>query len=210
MDNRDQEKERRRYNAPSYYENNRRLGEERSRTLRDINQTDNYATEGYDDLNTGKYENYQGNGYYGSSYGSMNTVNAGRDYEQNAGYRDNYNRLTTGQWPEVERANESRRGTHQPDGKHRGKGPRSYQRSDVRIREDVNDALTEDRYLDASDIEVTVQNGEVILSGTVDDRNAKRRAEDIAEQLSGVKHLENRLRTRRSGGQTINIQNHAD
>ena len=39
---------------------------------------------------------------------------------------------------------------------HRGRGPRGYTRSDERIREDVNDRLTDDGWLDASDIDVQV------------------------------------------------------
>lgn len=77
---------------------------------------------------------------------------------------------------------------------HRGRGPKGYQRSDERIREDVNDRLTDDPWVDASDIEVTVNNREVILSGEVHDRSAKRRAEDIAERVLGVQNVENRIR----------------
>lgn len=76
----------------------------------------------------------------------------------------------------------------------RGRGPRNYTRSDDRIKDDINDRLTDDFYLDASDIDVEVNNGEIILSGTVDSRYAKRRAEDIAEDVSGVTHCENRIR----------------
>ena len=53
-------------------------------------------------------------------------------------------------------------------GPHYGKGPKGYKRSDERIREDINDRLTDDLYLDASDIEVTVSNAEATLSGTVE------------------------------------------
>lgn len=77
---------------------------------------------------------------------------------------------------------------------HRGRGPKAYVRSDERIREDVNDRLTEDIWVDASDIDVTVSEGEVTLSGTVDDRLTKRRAEDIADGITGVKHVQNNLR----------------
>jgi osmotically-inducible protein OsmY len=77
---------------------------------------------------------------------------------------------------------------------YRGKGPRSYRRSDERILEDLNEQLYEDPFLDASDIETSVSSGEVVLSGSVQHRNAKRRAEDIAERISGVTHVENRLR----------------
>ena len=39
-----------------------------------------------------------------------------------------------------------------------------------------------------------VQNREVTLTGTVRDRNEKRRAEDLAESVSGVSHVQNNLR----------------
>jgi len=80
------------------------------------------------------------------------------------------------------------------DGVHRGKGPKNYVRSDDRIREDINDKLTEEWNIDASDIEVTVGNGEVILTGFVTDKFQKRRAEDLAEQTPGVKQVENRIK----------------
>ena len=83
---------------------------------------------------------------------------------------------------------------------HRGRGPRGYARSDDRIREDVSDRLTDDPYVDASDIDVTVSGGEVTLSGHVDHRTARRRAEDIAESVSGVTHVQNNLRVRRDTG----------
>jgi len=76
----------------------------------------------------------------------------------------------------------------------RGKGPKNYSRSDDRIKEDINDRLSDDPFVDASDIEVSVSNGEVSLSGSVDHRSTKRRAEDLAEAVSGVKNVENRLR----------------
>jgi osmotically-inducible protein OsmY len=83
---------------------------------------------------------------------------------------------------------------HRREEDHRGRGPKNYARSDERIREDVNDRLTEDVWIDASEIEVTVEGGEVTLSGTVADRSIKRRAEDCADAVSGVKHVQNNLR----------------
>ena len=79
---------------------------------------------------------------------------------------------------------------------HRGRGPRNYARSDDRIREDVNDRLTDDPHIDASDIEVSVSGREVTLSGHVANRFEKRHAEDIAESVSGVAHVQNNLRVR--------------
>jgi osmotically-inducible protein OsmY len=75
-----------------------------------------------------------------------------------------------------------------------GRGPRGYVRSDERIREDVSDRLTDDWYLDASNIDVEVANGEVTLNGTVDDVEDKHRAEHLIENLSGVRHVQNNLR----------------
>ncbi len=82
---------------------------------------------------------------------------------------------------------------------HRGKGPKGYVRSDQRIEEDVCERLADDPDLDASAISVTVENGEVTLAGLVDDRRAKRRAEDCTEAAYGVRHVQNNLRVRPSG-----------
>jgi hypothetical protein len=75
-----------------------------------------------------------------------------------------------------------------------GRGPKGYQRSDERLREEVSDRLMADDEIDASEIEVQVQDGEVTLTGTVDDRLAKRRAEDCAERVMGVRDVMNQLR----------------
>ena len=79
----------------------------------------------------------------------------------------------------------------------RGAGPKNYRRSDERIREDVCERLTDDHYVDASDIEVNVQNGIVTLSGSVDDRASKRRAEDVVESVRGVTDVQNQIRITR-------------
>ena len=90
-----------------------------------------------------------------------------------------------------------------------GRGPRGYRRPDERIREDVCEALTHHPEIDASGLEVRVADGEVTLEGTVDDRRAKRLAEDIAERCSGVHDVHNHLRVsaeraegRSSGGRS--------
>ncbi|HUZ11537.1 MAG TPA: BON domain-containing protein [Caulobacteraceae bacterium] len=79
-------------------------------------------------------------------------------------------------------------------GEHRGRGPKGYRRSDERIREDVNDRLTDDPFVDASEVQVEVSGGEVTLNGTVHSRLAKRRAEDCADAVSGVSQVQNNLR----------------
>ena len=76
----------------------------------------------------------------------------------------------------------------------RGRGPRGYRRSDARVREDACELLTDDGWIDASNVEVSVQDGEVTLTGGVNSRAEKRRAEDVVAALSGVKDVHNRLR----------------
>jgi hypothetical protein len=80
-----------------------------------------------------------------------------------------------------------------------GRGPKDYRRSDERIREEVSDRLTDDYSVDASDITVQVKDGEVTLSGSVTTREQKRRAEDLAESISGVREVTNSLRVQRGG-----------
>jgi osmotically-inducible protein OsmY len=87
-------------------------------------------------------------------------------------------------------------------GAHRGRGPSDYRRSDDRVCEDINDRLTDDPHIDASGIKVQVKDGEVTLSGTVDSRFAKRHAEDLAEGISGARHVQNNLRVRDSNSRS--------
>ncbi|HMJ46078.1 MAG TPA: BON domain-containing protein [Ferruginibacter sp.] len=93
---------------------------------------------------------------------------------------------------------ERRRRMDKMSGPHRGKGPKGYSRGDEKIQDDINERLYHDSYIDASDIEVKVTDGEAVLSGTVESREAKRRAEDIAESIAGVKDVENHLKISRA------------
>jgi hypothetical protein len=74
-----------------------------------------------------------------------------------------------------------------------GKAPKGYQRSDERLREDICERLMESP-LDASEVEVKVQDGEVTLEGTVRSRNEKRAIEDVAGSVRGVHDVHNRIR----------------
>lgn len=82
-----------------------------------------------------------------------------------------------------------------------GRGPKGYKRADERIREDVCELLTRSEHLDASNIEVAVRDGTVTLSGAVQDRRSKRMAEDLSQDVSGVKDVQNQIRVD-SGGST--------
>ncbi|MGN6399676.1 MAG: BON domain-containing protein [Flavisolibacter sp.] len=94
---------------------------------------------------------------------------------------------------------ERRRRMDKATGPHKGKGPKGYHRSDERIREDVCDRLCDNSMIDASDIDIKVEGSEVILTGTVESKEDKRRAEDIAESISGVSNVQNQLRVEHSG-----------
>ena len=53
---------------------------------------------------------------------------------------------------------------------------------------------TDDAYIDASDLECKVQDGEVTLAGTVPDRETKYRVEDLVESIAGVTEVQINLR----------------
>lgn len=76
---------------------------------------------------------------------------------------------------------------------HAGRGPRGYRRSDASIRDDLHVALTVHPEIDASDVEVAVAGGAVLLLGAVPDRTTKRFIEDIAYQIAGVRDVTNLL-----------------
>jgi osmotically-inducible protein OsmY len=65
---------------------------------------------------------------------------------------------------------------------------------DERIRKNLNNRLADDTDLDASDIDIGVDNCVVTLRGSVDSLWDKRRAEDIAKSILGVKGVNNKLR----------------
>ena len=77
---------------------------------------------------------------------------------------------------------------------YRGRGPKNYRPSDERIWEEVNERLTEDDDVDATEIDVKVENGVVTLTGRVRTRYEKRRAEDVAASCRGVHDVMNALR----------------
>jgi osmotically-inducible protein OsmY len=126
-------------------------------------------------------------------YGSGYFGRGSRDYSEERGFferaGDEVRSWFGDEDADRRRQDDMRYGEH-----HRGRGPKGYQRSDERIREDVNDRLTDDPHIDASEIDVTVASREVTLSGTVNSRFEKRHAEDLAESISGVTHVQNNLR----------------
>ena len=178
------------------------------------------------DRDAGRYGREFGSGYgnYGGGYGNYGGNREWRDGPQRDYSRFGYGRdygapLYRGHdagysWPGRgfwDRASDEvsswfgddearrRRDMDARDDGHRGRGPKGYARSDARIREDVSDRLSDDPVVDASEIEVAVSGSEVTLSGTVGSRTQRRRAEDCAEHVSGVSHVQNNLRVVEAG-----------
>jgi hypothetical protein len=82
----------------------------------------------------------------------------------------------------------------EPRGGFSGRGPKGYVRTDERIREDVCDRLSWNDEVDATDITVRVEGGEVTLEGSVETRHMKRLADDIADEVPGVRDVHNTIR----------------
>jgi len=93
----------------------------------------------------------------------------------------------------------------QARGGQRGRGPRPADdtsmlgEEDARIWNEVSACLTEDWYVDGTEITVSVDDGEVTLDGVVENRAEKRLAEDCADSVPGVVDVHNRLRIRQPG-----------
>jgi hypothetical protein len=81
-------------------------------------------------------------------------------------------------------------------GKHEGKGPKNYKRSDEKIVEEANEALTRSSEVDASEIVVSAKNGVLTLTGEVSSRKQKWAAEDTVENLPFILDVENNLKIR--------------
>jgi len=173
---------------------------------------------GYGREGAGRYYG-RGQSYGGQSYGSQSQSYGGQSGGQSYGGRDrNWMERTGDRMASWFNDDDDRERT---TGQFRGRGPKGYRRSDERIREDVCDRLSDDPMLDASEIEVRVQNGEVTLEGSVSDRQDKRRAETLVESCSGVDHVQNNIRvqqqsygqsrssTSTGAGQTATGQNEA-
>ena len=150
---------------------------------------------GYVEGRGGRERGARGWGYSGGYGAGAGFTGSGRSEWLGGGYEP-------GSWADRERyGNRSfTMGRGGMGGPYAGRGPRGYQRSDERIREDVCERMCEHGELDASDIEVRVNNAEVTLVGTVRERQDKRLAEDLADQVSGVREVHNQIRVSPQAG----------
>ena len=86
-------------------------------------------------------------------------------------------------------------------GPYSGRGPKGYKRSDQQIIEDACQRLERDGEIDASEIEVTAEDGVITLRGTVQDRRTKRHAEECVESVYGARDVMNELRVSSQGSE---------
>lgn len=158
-----------------------------------------------------RYDSSSNRGYDSNYYGAGSTRGSYdesmRDYNsmQGSGMRDSgYTQGGYGNMGGYSQSYGSERGQNwgesRGEGRFMGRGPKGYQRSDERIKEEVCDALTRDPSVDASEIEVDVKDRVVTLKGSVDERNMKRLAEDCAERVQGVGDVKNEIRVQSKTG----------
>jgi hypothetical protein len=79
-----------------------------------------------------------------------------------------------------------------PFGRRRFLGPKGYRRPDDRIQDEVCERIARSG-IDAREVEVAVQGGEVTLTGTALSREDKRALEDVVDDVFGVEDVHNRL-----------------
>jgi osmotically-inducible protein OsmY len=78
-------------------------------------------------------------------------------------------------------------------GDHSGEGPKNYADADARIVDEVNQKLTQDRDLNATNIKVESAFGAVTLNGSVTTNGERQRAEELATAVAGVSRVQNNL-----------------
>lgn len=134
-------------------------------------------------------------------YGADNSRNQLTDYYSSSSYdRSRYDGSYAPSYPSAssyDRSRSSYGASQTARGGFSGRGPKGYTRTDDRIREDVCDRLSWNDEVDATDITVRVEKGEVTLEGSVETRHMKRLAEDIAEDVSGVLDVHNTIRVQK-------------
>lgn len=138
-----------------------------------------YGPQGYAGYGTrgGNYAAVSGGRWMGEGYGGPSP----EELEQN--------RYDFGRWGTISRAGRTPQ----------QRWPKSYTRSDERIREDLYERILQHNYIDASDVSIAVSEGNVTLEGTVPERHMKHDIENIADECPGVKEIDNRIRVHARG-----------
>jgi hypothetical protein len=160
----------------------------------------------------------EGRHWRGRRYGAEEPLDRGRDYDDYDAerrrtlyteHRDPFLRRgesegrfhgEEGSWRRHARRDESLDDQNRWSGPYAGRGPKGYRRSDERIHEDVCERLMEHPSIDASEVEVSVNDGDVTLAGQVESRAIKHLTETMTETVPGVKEVHNHLRVVPQGG----------
>jgi len=147
----------------------------------------------------------RGMGDYGSNQSNYGRGSSdyGRDWSTGAGMgHADWNRLGSDEMYQNQswgRRSGDQQGQQSHWNEQRNRWPKSYKRSDERIKDDIHEELIRHGRIDASDVEVQVKDGEVSLTGQVASRHDKRIAEELAEKVLGVHDVQNQLRVRSQG-----------
>jgi len=184
--------------------------------------TDRYESSNRQDSNRGQsdfgrgYSDYNrqsdfGRGYsdYGrgmSDYG-RGTSDYGRDW-QGAGSGSGLGHADWNRYGAGEQYQNWNRDQQPHFNEQKNRWPKSYKRSDERLKDDIHEELIRHGRIDASEIEVQVKDGEVTLTGVVISRHDKRTAEELAEKVLGVRDVQNQLRLRNQQGQGQSSDQH--
>ena len=75
------------------------------------------------------------------------------------------------------------------DAGHAGRGPKDWKLSDEKIRERVCEVLLQSHEVDATEMEVTVEEACVYLNGNISSVGMKRVAEDLVGSIPGVEDV---------------------
>lgn len=155
-------------------------GEERD--PRYVNRPESYA--GYADSGDDDYPAAQQDSTRGYS-GHAHPRPSGEQPGDPARYARGYSRDHAAGW--------SQDGPQPGEEQHyRGHGPRRSPPGDEDMLDTICERLAGDSDMDASEIEVSVRDGRVVLAGMVPSRQARRDAEAIAESVRGVREVEDR------------------
>ena len=98
-----------------------------------------------------------------------------------------------GGWGESQQSGSSSYERPWQEGPYSGKGPKGYQRPDERIKEEVCERLSYHGFIDPSEVDINVEQGEVKISGTCMNRREKRMIEDVVDSVRGVRDVRNEL-----------------
>ncbi len=154
-----------------------------------------YETSGWDDdFDSGaqRWNDDQFRVGTGMGLGSAGSGRTGREPEFGQGYGSSSGYGSRSGWDLGTQQRDTGGAPSKPS--FRGMGPANYKRSDERIRDDIYERLTDSHVIDARSIMVDVNEGNVTLSGTVNERRMRYAAEDLVERIGGVSNINNQLR----------------